>query len=94
MNVDTGQLGTLDELLKAAKPGERVIPATLIGLPGAVGGILQAAGRWDRDEARRRFIERNNAAAKVTMAAVYGPRKPLREVRAELRAQKAAEAQP
>jgi hypothetical protein len=59
MNVDTGQLGTLDELLKAAKPGERVIPATIIPAPA--------------QEAR-------------PAPATYGPRKPLREVRAELKA--------
>lgn len=62
MNVDTGQMGTLAEILSNAKPGERVIPATIIPAP--------------------------QKAAPVR----YGPRKPLREVRAELQAAKASEA--
>lgn len=57
MNVDTGQMGSLADLMRDAKPGERVIPATLIPAP-----------------------------AKQTRPApkLYGPRKPLREVRKEL----------
>jgi len=33
MNVDTGQLGRMDDVLRDAKSGERVIPATIIPDP-------------------------------------------------------------
>ena len=62
MNVDTGFMGRLDDVLKAAKPGERVIPATIIPAPSV----------------QPRRVE------------LYGPRKPLREVRKELAALRAA----
>lgn len=33
MNVDTGQMGPLLDVLRDARPGERVIPATIIPAP-------------------------------------------------------------
>lgn len=71
MNVDTGQMGHLADVLRDASPGERVIPATIIPMRDNV--PLDAAVRKQRAER-------------------YGPRKPLREVRAELQAAKATEA--
>ena len=53
MNVDTGYMGDMDDVLRKAKPGEKVIPAILIPQPRP-------------------------------KPALYGPRKPLREVRKEL----------
>jgi hypothetical protein len=55
MNVDTGHMGFMDDVVRAAKPGERVIPAILIPEP-------------------------------KPKPLTYGRRKPLREVRKDLRA--------
>lgn len=81
MNVDTGQMGPLADVLRDAKPGERVIPATIIG------------------PSRGKYVKRRAMADPVPMVpmervmpSVYGPRRPLREVRAELQAAKTKEA--
>lgn len=55
MNLETGQMGAMADVLRDAKPGERVIPAVIIPEPKA-------------------------------KPVLYGPRKPLREVRKELAA--------
>jgi hypothetical protein len=33
MNVDTGEMGRIDDIMRNAKPGERVLPASLIPEP-------------------------------------------------------------
>jgi hypothetical protein len=58
MNTDTGEMGRYEDVLRNAKPGERVIPATIIPDP--------------RTQPKR-------------APQFYGPRKPLREVRREIR---------
>lgn len=78
MNVDTGQMGNLADVLRDAQPGERVIPATIIPAPSG----KYAKRRAMSDPAPMVPTERE-------MPPVYGPRKPLREIRAELQAAKA-----
>jgi hypothetical protein len=76
MNVDTGFMGEMDEVRRRALPGERVIPATIIPAPG----------KYANKKSKRRTLRAPTpvvATGRVT-APVYGPRKPLREVRDEL----------
>jgi hypothetical protein len=94
MNVDTGQMGTLADVLRDAQPGERVIPATII--PNPYERELRQAmqhGAYERTRSRLSKAEREleRSAARARTPVMYGPRKPLREVRAELLAAKATE---
>jgi hypothetical protein len=84
MNVDTGFMGEMDEVLRRAKAGERVIPATIIPDPF---GQNQGVPLTD-EHARAMFREQE--ALRARQVQMYGPRKPLRKVRAELLAAKDA----
>lgn len=91
MNVDSGDMGEMADVLRRAQPGERVIPATIIPPPrgkyankkgaGVVTAHVQTVATFNKQDG--------------TPVVRYGPRKPLREVRRDLQAQreKAQEAQ-
>lgn len=121
VNVDTGQMGEMEQVLRDAKEGERVIPATIIGMDDTV--HLDAARRNQKRQMSEQEIDTSNArivrgVARVpkgtyankkgkaagrgttvlllpterVRAPVYGPRRPLREVRQEIAAAAAARA--
>jgi hypothetical protein len=86
VNVDTGYMGEMDDVVRKARPGEKVIPATIIPAP-----IWDAASRYEREQAREQAIRDGDPRVGVMrehtsrpVPALYGPRKPLREVRREL----------
>lgn len=82
VNVDTGEMGEMAKVLANAKDGERIIPATIIG-PGGKDGAGRR-GKYTRSGSRMGATV-PMVATERQRAPVYGPRKPLREVRRELR---------
>jgi hypothetical protein len=68
MNVDTGELGELEQVLRNAGKGERVIPATIIPQP------LDAAWQNQRRQKGEQEMQASTARIARKAAALYGPR--------------------